>query len=82
MPAYAPSADESARSAEVSKAIEDAIAQLPPRCREAFLLQRRQHLSVIEVARTMGIAPKTAEVQIGNALRLLRAALAPWLEPE
>jgi RNA polymerase sigma-70 factor (family 1) len=81
-PAYAPSADDDARSAEVSQAIEDALATLPPRCREAFLLQRREHLSVAEIARVMGIAPKTVEVQIGNALRLMRQALADWLKPE
>jgi RNA polymerase sigma-70 factor (ECF subfamily) len=81
-PAFAPSADAEARSAEVSAAIEAALAKLPPRCREAFLLQRRQHLSVAEIARIMGIAPKTVEVQIGNALRQMRESLREWLKPD
>jgi RNA polymerase sigma-70 factor, ECF subfamily len=81
-PGHAPSADEEARSAELTAAIDAALMKLPPRCREAFLLQRRQHLSVAEIARVMGIAPKTVEVQIRNALRSMRDSLAEWLRPE
>jgi RNA polymerase sigma-70 factor, ECF subfamily len=81
-PPSAAGADEAVRLAEAAAAIEDALAKLPPRCREAFLLQRRQHLSVSEIARVMNITPKTVEVHIGNALRLLRQSLAEWLGPE
>lgn len=79
-PAFASSADEDVRAAELTVAIEDALAALPPRCRQAFLLQRRERMSVAEIAKTMEIAPKTVEVQIGNALKLLRRSLAEWLQ--
>jgi len=69
------------RAAELAAAIERAIAQLPPRCREAYLLRRQHHLSYAEIARVMGIAPKTVEIQIGAALKALRASLADWLAP-
>ena len=76
----ASSADDDVRAAELTVAIERALATLPPRCRQAFLLQRREHMSVAEIAEAMEIAPKTVEVQIGNALRLLRRYLAEWMQ--
>jgi len=79
-PALASSADEDVRAAELTVAIERALGTLPPRCRQAFLLQRREHMSVAEIAEAMAIAPKTVEVQIGNALKLLRRHLAEWIQ--
>jgi RNA polymerase sigma-70 factor (family 1) len=72
-------ADEDVRVAELMAAIDRAIQELPPRCRQAFLLRRQHHLSYAEIARVMEIAPKTVEVQIGLALRTLRKKLADWL---
>jgi len=72
-------ADESVRADELAAAIERAIGELPPRCREAFVLRRQHHLSYIEIARVMNIAPKTVEIQIGTALKSLRGKLADWL---
>jgi RNA polymerase sigma-70 factor (ECF subfamily) len=81
-PEAGPSADEDVRTAELAVAIERALADLPSRCRQAFLLQRREHLSVKEIARAMEIAPKTVEIQIGNALKQLRRSLAEWIKPD
>ena len=72
-------ADEHVRSDELAAAIERGIAELPPRCREAFVLRRQHHLSYAEIARVMNIAPKTVEIQIGLALKSLRGKLAEWL---
>jgi RNA polymerase sigma-70 factor (ECF subfamily) len=79
MPAMAPSADEEVRVAELSVAIDRALEALPPRCRQAYLLQRREHMTVAEIARVMEIAPKTVEIQLGNALKMLRRSLAEWI---
>jgi RNA polymerase sigma-70 factor (ECF subfamily) len=72
--------DEWTWSAELSTAIQCAIQQLPPRCQEAYLLRREEQLSYAEIAQLMGISPKTVEVQIGAAHRVLRKRLAVWLE--
>ena len=72
-------ADEEVRAAELAAAIDRAVAQLPPRCRQAFILRRQHHLSYAEIARSMQIAPKTVEIQIGTALKHLRRALAEWM---
>lgn len=79
VPAVAPSAEEAVEAEELAGAIERAIAQLPPRCRQTFLLHRREHRTCAEIAEIMQVAPKTVETQIGNALRLLRKALARWI---
>jgi RNA polymerase sigma-70 factor (ECF subfamily) len=72
-------ADVPVRETEMAIAIDRAVATLPPRCREAFLLRRQGHLSYAEIAHAMQTSPKTVEIQIGKALRLLRESLAEWL---
>jgi RNA polymerase sigma-70 factor (family 1) len=71
-------ADERLATSDLEAAFTAALDTLPPRCREAFMLRRRDGLSVADVARVMGIAPKTVEVQIGAALRALRTELRDW----
>jgi len=56
--------------------VEAAITQLPPGCREVFLLRKINLLSHREIAARLGIAISTVEKQHARALRLLRAALA------
>ena len=57
-----------------------ALTELPPRCREVFEMTRYQSMPQKEVALTLGIAPKTVEIHLGRALKLLRVKLAPWLK--
>jgi RNA polymerase sigma-70 factor (ECF subfamily) len=78
-PVSAPTADELVQAAELASAIERAISELPPRCREAFVLRRQRGLPCAEIARIMGITTKTVEIQIGNALKLIRKSLADWI---
>jgi RNA polymerase sigma-70 factor (ECF subfamily) len=65
--------------AELDAALHDAVADLPPRCREVFELSRVHGLSYAEIARALEISVKTVEAQMGKALRTLRERLAPWL---
>lgn len=55
--------------------LEQAIAQLPPKCKEVFLLSRFGKLSYREIASALGISEKTVENQLGKALKTLRAFL-------
>lgn len=66
--------------AEFERAVKHAIEQLPERCREVYTLSREQNLSYAEIAGVLGISPKTVEVHIGRAFKLLRKQLAPYLQ--
>lgn len=75
-----PAADAEARFNDLIRAVRVVVDELPPRCRQAFLLRRQHGLSYAEIAQVMGIAPKTVEVQIGAALRTLRTRLGHFYE--
>lgn len=64
---------------ELKDAIVEAIAELPPGCREVFEMSRGRGLRYAEIATTLGISVKTVESQMGKALRHLRTRLAAWL---
>lgn len=55
--------------------IKQAIGELPPRCRQAFLLHRFEHLGYREIARRMGTSERTVENQIAHALAVCRRVL-------
>ncbi len=74
-------ADHTLRFNEAAEAAEAAIAQLPDRCREVFLLSRRQHMTYAEIAATLDLSVKTVEVQMWRALKKLREQLAPFISP-
>jgi len=64
---------------ELNSRIELAIAALPERCRQVFLLSRMQHHSYIEIAEALQISPNTVETQIVKALKILRTNLKSYL---
>lgn len=60
---------------ELEISIRKAIAQLPDKCRKAFLLSRYEGLSYKEIAATLHVSVNTVEKHVGKALRLLRLQL-------
>lgn len=54
-----------------------AIGKLPYRCRQVFLLAKRDGLSHAEIAEELDISVKTVENQIAKALKTLREVLDP-----
>ena len=48
------------------------IDSLPPRCKETFLLSKKEGLDHVEIASYMGVSLKTVEAQIMKAYRILR----------
>jgi RNA polymerase sigma-70 factor, ECF subfamily len=69
-------------AAELEAAVQQAIAGLPPRCREVFEMSRTRGLRYAEIASTLDISVKAVEANMGRALRILRERLAPWLPPD
>lgn len=63
--------DTSERDARLWRAID----ALPARCREVFLLSKRDGLSNAEIAEELGVSPKTVENQMTKAFSRLRSLL-------
>ena len=57
---------------ELDEAMQKAIASLPEKCKEIFLLSRFSDLKNKEIATKLDISIKTVENQITKALKLLR----------
>jgi RNA polymerase sigma-70 factor (ECF subfamily) len=72
VPRHAVPADALVELADLVATIDQVLAEMPERRRAVCALRWRQGLSVAEIAEQLGIAVKTAEVQIGRGLRQLR----------
>jgi RNA polymerase sigma-70 factor (ECF subfamily) len=57
---------------EQSRRIAEALNQLPPKCREVFLLVKWQGLSYKDAAAALDISVKTVENQMGKAIKTFR----------
>lgn len=62
-------------TSERDAAVWNAVKALPEKCRQVFLLSKRDGLTYSEIAEEMGISVKTVENQISKALRTLRKDL-------
>ena len=65
---------------EFKNILDEAFNQLPPKCREIFLLSKQEELSNKEIAERLGISVKTVENQMTIALKKLREYLIPFRE--
>jgi RNA polymerase sigma-70 factor (ECF subfamily) len=74
--------DQAIVAKELAEAVQVAMRELPPRCREVFELSRVHGLRYAEIAETLSISQKTVEAQMGKALRIMRERLAPWLSEQ
>jgi len=64
---------------ELSTRIQNAVAELPEKCREVFLLSRNENLKYQQIADKLGISVKTVETQMSKALQHLRHRLKEYL---
>jgi transmembrane sensor len=71
----APAADAVLAARQDLRALDAAIRDLPPKCREVFLLHRGEELSMREVALRLGISERTVEKHIAKALDHCRRRL-------
>jgi RNA polymerase sigma-70 factor (ECF subfamily) len=53
--------------------LKNALENLPPKCREVFVLSRVSNLTYKQISDSLGISIKTVENQMGKALKILRA---------
>lgn len=64
---------------EVERALNQAIAALPERAREIFLLSRETGLTYREIAERLEVSVKTVETQMSRSLKKLRLLLSAVL---
>jgi RNA polymerase sigma-70 factor, ECF subfamily len=64
---------------ELRQVFQTSMGKLPPRCQEIFEFSRLHGLSNQEISDKLGISKRTVELQISNALKILRKDLAEFL---
>ncbi len=64
---------------DINRLLDDGVAGLPEKCRQIFLMSRKEHLPIKQIAERLGISPKTVENQITIALRRLRKTLGDFV---
>ncbi len=64
---------------ELQNKVNKAIEQLPPKCKEIFLLSRTKEYKYKEIAYQLNISVKTVENHIAEALRRIRIYLHEYL---
>jgi RNA polymerase sigma-70 factor, ECF subfamily len=58
--------------------LESAILGLPEKCREVFILSKRDGLTYKEIAEVLNVSVKTVEKHISNGLQKMKEKLAPY----
>ncbi|WP_223551869.1 RNA polymerase sigma factor [Aestuariivivens sp. NBU2969] len=61
--------------------VNQAIESLPPKCKETFVLSRKEGLTNIEISEFMDVSIRTVETQINKAFKILRKTLKTKIEP-
>lgn len=69
------SGDEKVSYMELENKVDSFLNELPSRCREIFILSRKEHLSNDEIAQRLCISKRTVENQLTSALKYLRMSL-------
>ncbi|WP_440470654.1 RNA polymerase sigma factor [Pseudoxanthomonas sp.] len=72
----APSPESHASGVQELRHLDRCIAQLPAKCKQAFLMRRVHGLAQREIAQRLGVSENTVEKHIVKALRHLSQALA------
>ncbi len=65
---------------ELNARMEKELDKLPEKCRAVFELSRHQGYSTVQIAQALNISPRTVEVHVGKALKLLRTGLREFVE--
>jgi len=64
---------------EIEQLVTDTLENLPPKCREVFVLSRFEGKKNTEIAGILNVSEKAVEAQITKALKVFRVALKDYL---
>ena len=71
-------ADSAMQLLQLNEAVQQAVGQLPTKCRAIYMLSRDAELTYKEISQQLNISPKTVEAQMGIALQKLRKYLQTY----
>jgi len=71
--------DKEIEGKELDYYVNQAVNELPEKCKEIFRMNRFENLKYAEIAEILDISIKTVETQMGRALKKLRERLKPLL---
>ena len=80
-PSTTPLSDANFDTQKQQELIKQAISDLPPRCREVFVLHQSKNLTYEETAKRLNISPNTVKNHYAKALLRLRTVLAGFRLP-
>jgi RNA polymerase sigma factor (sigma-70 family) len=58
--------------------VREALNELPPRCRQAFLLKRQDELPTVEIGERLGVSDRMVRLYLARAIEHIQHALARW----
>lgn len=79
-PPIRPAQEDSRRLADLQRALERALDELSPRCREVFVLRRFEEQATSEIATQLGITPRMVQKYMTQAMSHLYDRLSHLME--
>lgn len=70
---------ENMQAGELKEKIQKALAALPEKSREVFVMSRIEQMKYREIAEKLGVTQKTVEAHMSRALKILREELSDYL---
>lgn len=55
--------------------VQEALNELPPRCRQAFLLRRQDEMTTLQIGETMGVSDRMVRLYLVRAIEHVQQAL-------
>jgi RNA polymerase sigma-70 factor (ECF subfamily) len=69
-------ADSALRQEELNRKLQDALAEIPEKSREVFLMNRIEGLTYSDIADRLGLSVKAIEKRMSDALSILRSRIS------
>jgi RNA polymerase sigma-70 factor (family 1) len=69
-------ADSDLRQEELNRKLQDALAEIPEKSREVFLMNRIEGLTYTDIADRLGLSVKAIEKRMSEALSILRSRIS------
>ena len=73
---FSDEADSDLRQEEMNRKLQDALAEIPEKSREVFLMNRIEGLTYSDIADRLGLSVKAIEKRMSEALSILRSRIS------